>query len=58
MRFIVDIHHQPDGVEGQVLGDGADRPETFGSWLELLRLLEAAPDDRAGTEEQGRGERT
>lgn len=55
MRFIVDIHYRPDGVEGQVLGDGADQPEPFGSWLELLRLLEAPPDEKAGTE--GRGDR-
>jgi len=40
MRFIVDLRHTDQSVEGEVLREGAAAPEPFSGWLELLRLLE------------------
>jgi hypothetical protein len=42
MRFIVDLRHTDEGVEGEVTREGAAVPEPFSGWLELLRLLEMA----------------
>ena len=49
MRFIIELHHTTDGVEGNVTPEGATEAQRFSSWLELLRLLESPPVH--GTEE-------
>ncbi len=41
MRFVIDLRHTDQGVEGQVTREGATAAEPFSGWLELLRLLEA-----------------
>jgi hypothetical protein len=43
MRFVVDLRHTEQGVEGEITREGTAAPEPFSGWLELLRLLEA-PD--------------
>ena len=50
MRFIVELRHSDDGVEGEVTREGATEPQRFSGWLELLRLLE--PPQGRGTEER------
>ncbi len=40
MRFVVDLRHTDQGVEGEVIREGTAAPEPFSGWLELLRLLE------------------
>jgi hypothetical protein len=40
VRFIVELRHTHDNVEGEVTVDGATHPQPFSSWLELLQLLE------------------
>jgi hypothetical protein len=40
LRFIVDLRHTDDGVEGEVTPEGATEPQRFSGWLELLQLLE------------------
>lgn len=40
MRFVVDLRHTEQGVEGEVLREGTAASEPFSGWLELLRLLE------------------
>ena len=40
MRFVLDIRHTDQGVEGEVLREGTAAAEPFCGWLELLRLLE------------------
>lgn len=40
MRFVVELHHLNDGVEGVVIPQGSDEQVPFSGWLELLRLLE------------------
>jgi hypothetical protein len=40
MRFVLDLRHTDQGVEGEVIREGAAAPEPFSGWLELLRLLE------------------
>jgi hypothetical protein len=40
MRFVLDLRHTEQGVEGEVTREGATAPEPFSGWLELLRLLE------------------
>jgi hypothetical protein len=47
MRFVVDLYHTGDGVEGEVTREGGNEPQSFTSWLDLLRLLEEdAPQQR------------
>jgi hypothetical protein len=41
MRFVLDLRHTDQGVEGKILREGAAAAEPFCGWLELLRLLEA-----------------
>lgn len=48
MRFILDLHHTPDGIHGQVIRDEPGQSESFNGWLELLRLLEPAPAGEGG----------
>jgi hypothetical protein len=43
MRFVLDLRHTKQGVEGEVLREGTAAAEPFSGWLELLRLLEV-PD--------------
>ncbi|MDT3446046.1 hypothetical protein [Pseudofrankia sp. BMG5.37] len=43
MRFIVEIRHAGDAVEGEVRSDGATESQPFKGWIELLRLLEPPP---------------
>lgn len=52
MRYTVDLHHTEDGVEGRVTREGASEPESFSTWLELLRLLEAPPRDESTESEE------
>ena len=40
MRFVLDLRHTEQGVEGEVIREGAAAAEPFSGWLELLRLLE------------------
>jgi hypothetical protein len=40
MRFVLDLRQTEQGVEGEVLREGAVAAEPFCGWLELLRLLE------------------
>ncbi len=40
MRFVLDLRHTEQGVEGEVLREGAAAAEPFSGWLDLLRLLE------------------
>jgi hypothetical protein len=40
MRFVLDLRHTNQGVEGEILREGAAAAEPFSGWLELLRLLE------------------
>ena len=49
MRFIVELRHSDDGIEGEVTPEGATEPQHFSGWLELLRLLE--PSLERGAEE-------
>ena len=48
MRFILDLHHISDGVQGELTPEGATEPQPFNSWLELLHLLE--PPQRSSPE--------
>jgi hypothetical protein len=43
VRFIVELHHTGDGVDGEVTAEGATESQRFSGWLELLRLLEPPP---------------
>jgi hypothetical protein len=43
VRFIVELRHSDDGVEGEVTPEGATEPQRFSGWLELLQLLEPSP---------------
>lgn len=45
MRFILDLHHTPDGVRGHLTPEGSDRAQPFEGWLDLLRLLEPPGDE-------------
>ena len=47
MRVVVDLRHTDQGVEGEVLREGAAVPELFSGWLELLRLLEVGDPSSA-----------
>jgi hypothetical protein len=47
MRFVVDLRHTDQGVEGEVLREGAAAAEPFSGWLELLRLLEVGDPSSA-----------
>jgi hypothetical protein len=40
VRFVVELRHTNENVEGEVTPEGATRAQPFSSWLELLRLLE------------------
>jgi len=40
MRFVLDLRHTEQGVEGEVTREGAAAAEPFSGWLDLLRLLE------------------
>jgi hypothetical protein len=40
VRYIVDLRHTDDTVEGEVTPEGAIQAQPFSSWLELLWLLE------------------
>ncbi len=40
MRFVLDLRHTEQGVEGEIIREGAAAAEPFSGWLELLRLLE------------------
>lgn len=40
VRFIVELRHTDDGVEGFVAADGDPHAHTFAVWLELLEKLE------------------
>jgi hypothetical protein len=40
MRFVLDLRHTEQGVEGEILREGTAAAERFSGWLELLRLLE------------------
>ncbi|WP_157488864.1 hypothetical protein [Pseudofrankia sp. DC12] len=42
MRFVVEIRHTSNGVEGEITQADATEPQRFSGWLELLRLLEPA----------------
>jgi hypothetical protein len=50
VRFVIELHHTTDGVEGDVMPEGASETQPFRSWLELLRLLEQSP--QRGAEER------
>jgi hypothetical protein len=47
VRYIVDLRHTGDTVEGEVTPEGASEAQPFSSWLELLRLLEP-PTKKSG----------
>jgi hypothetical protein len=47
MRFVLDLRHTDQGVEGEVLREGSAVAEPFSGWLELLRLLEAGDPSSA-----------
>jgi hypothetical protein len=47
MRFVVDLRHTDQGVEGEVLREGSAVAEPFSGWLELLRLLEVGDPSSA-----------
>jgi len=40
VRFIVEIRHAGDAVEGEITPEGATEPQPFTGWIELLRILE------------------
>jgi hypothetical protein len=44
VRFIVELRHSDDGVEGEVIPEGTTEPQRFSGWLQLLRLLEPPPE--------------
>jgi hypothetical protein len=47
VRFVIELHHTDDGVEGEVTPEGTAEAQPFSSWLELLRLLEQPPAQNA-----------
>jgi hypothetical protein len=47
MRFVVDLRHTDQSVEGEVLREGSAVAEPFSGWLELLRLLEVSDPSSA-----------
>jgi hypothetical protein len=47
MRFVVDLRHTDQDVEGEVLREGSEVAEPFSGWLELLRLLEVGDPSSA-----------
>jgi hypothetical protein len=47
VRFIVDLRHINDNVEGEITPEGATQARPFSSWLELLWVLEPAGDTKA-----------
>jgi hypothetical protein len=51
MRFVLDLRHTDEGVEGEVIREGAAAPEPFSGWLELLRLLEVHDPSMPGPPE-------
>jgi hypothetical protein len=51
MRFVLDLRHTNQGVEGEVLREGALVAEPFSGWLELLRLLEVRDPAMPGAAE-------
>ena len=51
MRFVLDLRHTDQGVEGAVLREGAAAAEPFSGWLELLRLLEVGDPSMPGPPE-------
>jgi hypothetical protein len=48
VRFIVELRHINDTVEGEVTPEGASQAQPFSSWLELLRLLEPPRNSEEG----------
>jgi hypothetical protein len=51
MRFVLDLRHTDQGVEGEVIREGAAAAEPFSGWLELLRLLEVPEPSTPGAAE-------
>jgi hypothetical protein len=48
VRFVLELSHTKDGVEGELTPEGTGSPQPFTSWLELLRLLEpSGPENTA-----------
>ena len=49
MRFVVELRHTKDNVEGEVTPEGATQGQPFSTWLELLRLLEQRDPNKEQT---------
>ncbi|MFG2001137.1 nuclear transport factor 2 family protein [Spirillospora sp. NPDC048911] len=55
MRFVLELHHTSDGIQGRLIRDDERKPAAFNGWLELLRLLEPRPPGAHALVESVRG---